>query len=213
MVAARADEQIKEQTPEPRWLAAGPPYLLTRDELIAELAARGFATSPRQLQSWVSYGVLPKPARRVPALADARVPRALYPAWLIPVLEELLGLAHQNQTIAQLKDQAPAIIAHWREKDAVLLAGSASATASAPAATIAGALRPVGTSRSASWQVRANPRVSRALQRAAWAYARALAAANERTVANLALVVQDEDGAELRVALPAPPPPRQKRHR
>ncbi len=56
------------------------PYLLTRDELLSELAAAGADVTPRQLRDWSSEaGVLPRPVRQKPPGATTGGARALYP--------------------------------------------------------------------------------------------------------------------------------------
>lgn len=228
-----------EQTP--RWQRAGRPYLLTRDELIAELARRSFPIGEPQLRDWVSRGILPKPTRRIPPLAERRVARALYPAYLIPALEELLKASHQRATIAEIKGRAPAIIARWREqigagqpRDAVFNASVATATASAPAATLSGggtipaptgsgtgltftpAPATVGTSAQlggvmVGQKPLVHPRLLSDMQRSMWEYARRFAEANGAEVNVVELTVHTADGQTLSTTIPQAGPPRPRR--
>ena len=232
MVAAPVEADL-------RWRQAGPPYLLTRDELVEELARRGYATSERQIVSWVSYGILPKSERKVPKLAGDRLPRALYPAYLIPALQELLHHAGQNATIAQLREMAPAILATWRERlgggpPGVALSGTASgkasgsatlATSAALSGTATGTAGDSATLTMTDPRVRppltrlngaratAPPAIPRALQRALWAYAQHLAELRQSAPVEARLVVQLAEGDEEAIAVPAPPPPRAKQRR
>ena len=48
MATAVADEQ----TPEPRWLAAGPPYEFTRGELLDLLRITGHPMTKSRMQTW-----------------------------------------------------------------------------------------------------------------------------------------------------------------
>jgi hypothetical protein len=115
-----ATEQANKST-KPRWWTAGPPYLLTRDELLDELHKRGLYISERQIRSWVSYGLLPKPIRRVPSGATDGVARALYPLWIIGVIGELYFSTHNVQpkkTLQWLKKHTQKRIQRWEGQDA-----------------------------------------------------------------------------------------------
>lgn len=230
-----------EQSLRPRWLRAGPPYWLTRDELIAEMAARGFVVGEPQLRAWVSRGILPKPERRVPPLAEERLPRALYPAHFIPALGALLGFAQQGESLAEIKQRAPEVFDHWRHQvgegapppparaystlsgvgvspaptgsGASLVATPPPAietTTGASGAATAGAAVLTG---SATLQVAATvtPRLTRALQRAVWEYARRVAERNGVEIECMTLVAHMPAGEELPVSIPPPPAPRQRR--
>lgn len=79
-----------DQRTEPRWRRAGPPYHLTRAELLDELRRRGYTITAQTLQKWARAGLIPRPARRRPPGATDGVARAMYAAALLPVLERLL---------------------------------------------------------------------------------------------------------------------------
>jgi len=201
-----------------RWRRAGPPYLLTRDELVEELARRGYATSERQIVSWVSYGILPKSERKVPKLSGDRLPRALYPAYLIPALQELLHQARQNTTLAQLREMAPGIVATWRERmggglPGAALSGTASGRAGGSATLTVTDPRVRPPTRLIDARPTVPPAVPRALQRALWAYAQQLAELRQDTPVEARIVVRMAEGNEVAIAVPAPPPPRAKQRR
>jgi hypothetical protein len=202
-----------------RWRRAGSPYLLTRDELVEELARRGYVTSERQIVSWVSYGILPKPERKVPKLAGKHLPRALYPAYLIPALQDLLYHARQNTTIAQLRETAPTIVAAWHEQigdglPGAQLAATGHGTSSGTATTLIvdPRVRPP-TTRPTGDRPPSPPAVPRALQRALWAYAQQLAELRQTALVEARIVVCLAEGKEVAIPVPAPPPPRAKQRR
>ncbi len=100
----------------PRWKAVGEPYLLTRDELIEELANRQVRVTERQVRSWQSYGLIPKPIRRKPQGADDALPRALYPVWVVSLVADILGRIRNGATIDALKQLAPGLIHQWEQR-------------------------------------------------------------------------------------------------
>ncbi len=236
MVAAPVEADL-------RWRQAGPPYLLTRDELVEEIARRGYATSERQVISWVTYGIIPKPERRVPKLSGDRLPRALYPAYLIPALQDLLALAHRGKTRAQLREEAPALVAAWRERVGVGLPGAALAASSHAQASGSASLTPgvptlsgAGTAPAPTGSgiglITTDPRVRppairpvgnrpippppvpRTLQRALWAYTQELAELRQVEVVETTIVMRLADGGEFVLSVPAPlAPQEQKRSR
>ncbi len=186
---------------QPRWRRAGSPYLLTRDELVAELRRRGSATTTRQIQFWVSCGIVPLPARGVAPLAPDRRRRALYPAYLLPVIEHLSNAADHDRSLAQLREEAPALIAKWRadlgdgpppgmaQVREVSVAMPHSTTATADTSS------PLGT-----------PRLPRALRRTVWDYAASLAGERGQAVGAVTLLVRTRDGEQHAVPVPAPAP-------
>ena len=94
---------------EPRWKAAGRPYLLTRAELIDELAARGIQTTDRQLKSWATYGLLPSPIRGVPKNGSDRRYHSLYEPWIIGVVQEIYARLRSGRVIDDIQRHAPRI--------------------------------------------------------------------------------------------------------
>ena len=175
-----AAEVADEQTPEPRWLAAGPPYEFTRGELLDLLRIIGHPMTKRRLQSWADYGLLPPPTRRaVPPGAPDGVARALYPVWVVGLVAELSRLSEQNQTVAEMQAALPDIregLEGWAALDHgldLLLKHRLIALRDGrpiarqlgedwPTATAALVPTPTATVTSV------DPRITRALQRVAW---------------------------------------------
>lgn len=115
-----SEEQATVET-EPRWKAAGPPYLLTREELLAELRKRGIKASDRQIKSWVTYGLIPRPTRRAPPGAAERRAHALYPIWTVGLVVDLLARLRLGASIEELKSLAPQLSAVWEERDYIFV--------------------------------------------------------------------------------------------
>ncbi len=185
--------------PSPRWRRAGQPYLLTRDELVAELRRRGNAATARQIQFWTAAGLLPPPLHgEVPLAADRRH-RALYPAYLLPVLDELLDKS-DTWSLAQLRASAPAFIEQWRARvgDALppgMTQVRAISSVVPHSATVVGSTAPalLGT-----------PRIPRALQRTAWEYAALVARERAQDVDAVTLLVRTADGTLVPIPIVAP---------
>ena len=93
--------------PPPRWDVSGPPYQFTREELIDILKTAGYELSERQLRSWATYGLIPRPERRLPPGATDGIARAVYPKYVVPLLQTLLQFARDGASMAELKAQAP----------------------------------------------------------------------------------------------------------
>jgi hypothetical protein len=91
----------------PRWRMSGPPYQFTREELINILKTAGYELSERQLRSWATAGLIPHPERRLPPGATDGIARALYPKYVVPLLQVLLQFARDGATMAELKALAP----------------------------------------------------------------------------------------------------------
>ena len=108
-------------TTEPRWKTAGPPYLLTREELLDELHSRGTLITDRQLKSWVTYGLIPRPIRRVrPGTTDGR-PHALFHLWTIGLIGEYWRRLHKGQTIEKLKEDTSWLREYWQQREHLFL--------------------------------------------------------------------------------------------
>lgn len=118
--APPADVTEAPPPPLPRWRRAGPPWLLTREELVDELQHAQIDVSGRQIQRWVSAGVLPKPIRQVPRSGPGNKAKALYPQWLLYVLFDLHHQAPPGATMAELKQVANQSIHTWRDDADVL---------------------------------------------------------------------------------------------
>lgn len=199
---------------EPRWLAAGPPYEFTRGELLEALRIMGHPMTERRLRTWADRDLLPPPSRRaVPPGATDGVVRALYPAWTIPVLEQLLHESQHNKTIAELQEVAPKASALWasvaQEKGDLGLLASFGLVIEIDG-------RPSATDE-ANYPARAKltgpPRITRALQRAAWDYAADFADKYNKPVKRLRITIEGEDGVYSTLRIPAPPPPQARKNR
>jgi hypothetical protein len=113
------DTKHETESTEPRWVAAGPPYLLTRDELVDELQKRRLNVTDRQIRSWVSYGLLPKPILRVPlgAPTGRGQVRALYPITNIGIIQDILNGIRVGWTTERIKERTNERIARWKDKE------------------------------------------------------------------------------------------------
>lgn len=85
------------------WLALLPdgapePMLITRDELLGALAARGVDINEGRLIFWEKAGILPRPTRRW----HGGGPRAMYPAYAIDAVEHLRQLQAAGRTLEQI---------------------------------------------------------------------------------------------------------------
>jgi hypothetical protein len=115
-------ESETEVQAEPRWKIAGEPYLLTRDELLAELREWAPGVTERQLRSWTSYGLLPPTTRNVPIGANDGVARALYPVWVIGLVRALWRtIRWKQQTIEEIKPIAPMLWKQWAKREHVFI--------------------------------------------------------------------------------------------
>ncbi len=107
---------------EPRWRIVGEPYLLTRDELLAELREWVPGVTERQLRSWATYGLLPPTTRKVPPGAMDGVARALHPVWVIGLIRDLWKrIRWKQRTIEQLKSIAPILWKQWAKREHVFV--------------------------------------------------------------------------------------------
>ncbi len=117
MIATMEETEHATEHTEPRWVTAGPPYLLTRDELVDELEKRRLNVTARQVRAWVSYGLIPKPIRRVPSGSSDSLARALYPISTIRLIQKILIGMSVGQSIEHLKQRAPVWIEEGKEED------------------------------------------------------------------------------------------------
>ena len=188
MVAAQTEVEV-----DPRWKRVGPPYELTRDEVVAFLREQGYIVTERQLQQWATRGILPTPPRKLPRGATDGVSRAVYPGYMATAIRDLLDEARQGRQLAALKEAAPRYIAARQSQ----------------AGPEASPLAPVGAEYQSSWKVEATsaatgtvtPRISRALSREVLAYARRFAEKNGTRLKCATLVVEGEDGQRLSLTL------------
>ncbi len=211
MAAAVAEEQI----PEPRWLAAGPPYEFTRGELLELLEAMGQPMTERQLRNWADRGLLPPPSRRtIPPGATDGVVRALYPLWVLALLSRLYSRSQRdNETIEEMKAALPELrqnLESWAEleqgRDLLMKARLIFLRDGRPFAARPGSM-PTMTA------TLVDKGITRALQRAAWAWAEdyTARAGHVKPPFSVKVVLTNAEGASDVTTIPPPPPPRRKR--
>ena len=197
-----------------RWLAAGPPYEFTRDELLSALALMGKPMTPTRLQGWANRGLLPPPSRRTvpPGVTDGTV-RALYPVWVVALLGALYDRSARSQTVEELRAQLPELreqLQGWAERDGgldLLMKHRLIALKDGrPIARLPGEDWPVAIATPVA------PKVTRALQRAAWQVAEEYTARAWGTPAKaVGIQIFDAEGKRRTAFIPPPPPPRRKR--
>ena len=218
MVAAQVEGEM-----EPRWRRVGPPYELTRGEVVEFLREQGYIVTERQLQVWVTRGILPHPARKLPRGATDGAPRAVYPGYMATAIRDLLDAARQGRQLAALKEAAPRYIEARRSQAGaeasplspvgVELQSSWSVAATVPSQRLAvaqpGHAAAETPARGASVQVTASletvgtvaPRISRVLSREVLGYAKRFAEKNGTRLKHVALVIEGEDGQRLSLTL------------
>ena len=240
MIAVMKENEQVTTTAEPRWKAAGPPYLLTRDELLSELHKLGYQMSDRQIRDWVTDKIIPRPTHRLPPGATDGIARALYPAWLLVVITKLLQEIDRGASRAEAQHLAQPLIEQWREHadnlyiiDQVLagnrvLWGSATAqpaTGSGPGVTTPqtgdterrDAVAHVNTQVLLTGQSSVTakgtvlPRIPRRLQLAIWGYAARFTERNSTRVTEASLTLRTEDGGEVHITINPAPPPKKRR--
>jgi molybdopterin converting factor small subunit len=136
---------------------------------------------------------------------------------MVRVLFELLAEATLGATIDQLREMAPSRIKRWEgsENDlsslsiTIALSGTSTGTSTASATGLQVAIALSGSSAgtsTASGTIIVLPRVTRALQRAAWEYAADYIEKNDMPVSSIILTLQLEDGTEATIEVRQPPP-------
>jgi len=218
---------------EPRWKMAGPPYLLTRDELLQELRSSGYALSDRRLRDWATEHIIPRPRRRVPAQAPDRVPRVLYPSFMVAVIKDLLDAESSRQTTREeLRQMAPQRIQYWQARygddpevkeippSTSTFSGGATIpipistgtlVSAPPASTLSGTVpAPTSTGRLTAGGT-VSPAPARRLQHAVWGYASRFAERNSSRVTGATLTLQTEDGTAVTIPIHPAPHPRTTR--
>jgi hypothetical protein len=217
---------------EPRWKMAGPPYLLTRDELLQELRSSGHALSDRRLRDWATDHIIPRPRRRVPAQAPDRVPRVLYPSFMVAVIKDLLDAESTSQTTREeLRQMAPQRIQYWQArygddpevKEIPPSASTFSGGATIPIPISAGTLvsAPPGSTLSGTGTVPAptstgrltaaapvGPAPAQRLRLAVWGHAARVAERNAIRVTEATLMLKTEDGTVITIPIHPVPAPR-----
>jgi len=99
----------------PRWRRAGPPWLLTHDEILVEVQRQIPMDHPdRQLRRWIKQGLLPKPIRQAPRGAKTTGQRSLYPWWLIYVIFALWQAEERQATEEELQTIARQTTETWK---------------------------------------------------------------------------------------------------
>ncbi len=193
---------------EPRWKMAGPPYLLTRDELLQEVHSFGYDLSDRRVRDWATQNIIPRPMHRLPAQATDGIARSLYPAFMVEVIKDLLEaeLRDQVTTREALRQMAPQRIQYWQArygdnpevKEIPPSTSTFSGGATIPIPISAGRLVASGT---------VSPAPARRLQHAVWGYASRFAERNSSRVTGATLTLQTEDGTAVTIPIhPAPHP-------
>ena len=208
---------------EPRWRRAGPPYELTRGEIVALLREQGYIVTERQLQVWATRGILPPPTRKLPRGATDGAPRAIYPGYMATAIRDLLDEARQGRQLAALKEAAPSYIEArrlqagaeaspltpvraerqvlWKVEATPPSAGAAVAHADGATAPATAASACMSATGSLVATGTVTPRISRALSREMLAYARRFAEKNGTRLKHAALMVEGEDGQRLSLTL------------
>jgi len=121
MIAAiappKAPAMTDDQTPRtkaPTWLDLMPanapmPELLPHDELLARLRDRGVDLTSASFHYYRHRGILPRPIRR---RVDG-VTQAVYPAWLVPVVEAIRDMQAQGKSLDEIVDLIQPITKMW----------------------------------------------------------------------------------------------------
>jgi hypothetical protein len=195
MMTAMNELERTDIPPEPRWKRAGPPYLLTRDEFFEELQNQrmNINISERQLRSWVSYGLLPRPVRRAPPGANDGVARALYPIWIMGLIFDVQYRLAMGQHIDDVKKYVPALTEVWQKREHLFLPR-------APMESTEYQPLPPGI-----WDA-----AMHGMERALWSYTSHLLEISEKRVAHAVLTLWFEDGSQ-RIASLEPYPPEQEK--
>ncbi len=192
---------------EPRWKMAGPPYLLTRDELLQELRSSGYALSDRRLRDWATEHIIPRPRRRVPAQAPDRVPRVLYPSFMVAVIKDLLDAESSRQTTREeLRQMAPQRIQYWQARY-----GDDPEVKEIPPSTSTfsgGATIPIPISTGTLVSAPPGPAPAQRLRLAVWGHAARVAERNAIRVTEATLMLKTEDGTVITIPIHPVPAPR-----
>ena len=193
---------------EPRWLVAGPPYEFTRGELLELMQIMGLPMTESRLRYWADQRLLPAPSRRtVPPGATDGIVRALYPVWTIGLLSVLHERSRRNETIAQLQAAIPALL---EEMESWAARGDGLDLLMKHQLIALEDDRPIARRKGESWPVATltpiQPRITRALQRAAWESAEDYAARSSMNPPlRVVLLILDEDGKRITTVIPPPP--------
>lgn len=207
-------------TTEPRWKAAGPPYLLTRDELLQELHSSGYDLSERRLRDWATEQILPRPVHRLPAQATDGIARALYPAFMVAVIKDLLDAEASRKTTsrASLRKLAPQRIQYWQArygdapevKDATTRVATQTVQITPLSVSDAGAIHAKETSSlratstgtsSVTATLTVSPAPAHRLRDAVWGYAARFAERNGSRVTEATLTLQTEEGISVTIPI------------
>ncbi len=218
---------------EPRWKRAGPPYLLTRDELLQELRSSGYALSDRRLRDWATEHIIPRPIRRVPAQAPDRVSHVLYPSFMVAVIKDLLVAESSRQTTREeLRQMAPQRIQYWQARygdnpevkeippSTSTFSGGATIpipistgtlVSAPPASTLSGTVpAPTSTGRltAVAPVTPVGPAPAQRLRLAVWGHTARVAERNAIRVTEATLMLKTEDGTVITIPIHPVPAPR-----
>lgn len=82
------------------WMPAGAPdpEVLSRDELLEELAERGVKISEYTLEHYRRNGILPRPVRQ----RHGGVTQAVYPMWFVPAIRSIKRQQASGRTLEQI---------------------------------------------------------------------------------------------------------------
>ncbi len=196
----------QEVAAEPRWKTSGPPYLLTRDELLQELRSSGYVLSDRRVRDWVTQNIIPRPTRRLPAHATDGIARSMYPAFMVAVIKDLLGaeLSNQATTREELRQIASRLIPYWQKRygDAPEVRDATAQTSTQTLQTRAlSASASVASTSSVTAKATVAPRPARRLRLAVWGYASRFAERNTSRVTEATLMLKTEDGTVVSIPI------------
>jgi len=101
-----ATKELRATWRDSAWFAPGAPepFLLTRDEVLARVAALHLDATERDLRFWEAEGILPRPVRR----RHAGATRALYPAWFVDLIYKLRDLQLAGLSLKELPSRLQA---------------------------------------------------------------------------------------------------------
>jgi hypothetical protein len=93
------------------WMPEGAPMpeLLTHDEFLDRLGERGVALTSATFHYYRHRGILPRPIRR---RLDG-VTQAVYPHWLLPVVERIKAMQAQGKGLDEIQDAIQPITKMW----------------------------------------------------------------------------------------------------
>ena len=182
--------------------------LLTREQLVEAARAMGCAITARQLREWASQKIIPLPIRRMPPGNQDRRARALYPAWMVHAICDLLLASQHGTHRKDLPQITRDRIEEWKRRpvsqDILNAAGTAhDAQATIRASSSVSAAATVTRQRSAPMTAAlvVTPRIPARLRIAVTGYASRFATRNNTSVRGATLMLEDEHGAVTRIPI------------